>query len=182
MRSLLLVAAAGFTLLASVAARADTVTYDLALNAPSPFSVLGGGVGSFSVQLAADQIANDQIGFSTPYFRGSGLLSFDVTIAGETYTLPTANNADVYLEAGQVTELDFDSLNFTTGQTDDLLLENGSFSLLRDVGTPPYLESEEGTISVTQVTPEPASLLLFATGLLGGVALLSGRSTSFRAG
>lgn len=171
MRSVGVLTAAIFALTLP-AAHADVVTYDLTLNAPSPFSVLGSGTGTFSVQLSPNQASDDQMGYSTPYFPGSGLLSFTATIAGETYT--PNGGADVYLEDGQVTELEFTSENSTLTGIDDLLLDNSTFTLLRDVPVAggSSFESEEGSITVTEVTPEPGSLPLVATGLFAllGVA------------
>ena len=175
MRSLAMLATALVTLSFSMAGYAETVTYDLTLNAPSPYHVLGSGTGSFSVLLSPDQSANDAMGYSTPYSFGNGLLSFTATIAGETYT--ETGGADVYLEDGQVAQLLFLSEDFALNQTDDLILDDGTFTLLRDVpvegGT--ELETEEGSITATQVTPEPASLVLVATGLFGAVALAQRR-------
>jgi hypothetical protein len=171
---LLTIAVALFAVMASATMHASSITYNFSLT-PSSGSI--GGTGSFTINAAPSSSATPGVAVDTTY-QGASLDALVFNIGGETFTLAGDPTAEVVLQTlnGVVTLNDITFSEELNGGTND------RFSLHT---TNPYQfsynnEQTNATgyltglqlASSTSPVPEPASLALFATGLLGGAGSL----------
>lgn len=155
-----------FTVMASSALHASSITYGLTLT-PGAGSTIGGS-GSFTIDGAP---ASTGISEYTVALGNLDALSF--TLAGQTFSLAGDTNALVEFLNGNLYDITFaQELNGNT---------NNRYALHTTSVYAFYYNNElsesAGTFSVSQISsaspvPEPGSLALLATGLLGGAGSL----------
>jgi hypothetical protein len=169
--SLITACAAILTVLVPAALQAQPITYNLVLTPQAGFTV--GGTGSFTIEGAP---ASSGISDYTLALHNLDSLSF--TLAGQTFTSPGDGTLLIEFLNGSLRDITF---------SQELAADpNNRFSLhTTDRYVFAYNNEQSqsiGTFTATQApasspVPEPASLLLLTTGLLGGAATLYRRMT-----
>lgn len=164
--ALLATFAALLTVLVPATLHASPITYNLTLT-PGAGSTIG-GTGSFTIDGAPAATGN------TTYSLALGNLNdLTFTLAGQTFNLAGDTNAFVVFQNGFLYNITF-AQELGTGTNDRYALHTtGNYAF--------YYNNEQslsaGTFTAAEVpgtpsVPEPASLLLLTTGLLGGAGML----------
>lgn len=163
MRLLSFVAAAA-VLSASLSARADTFDFSFG-KASSAFSgsgTLTGSLISTDEYLITAVTGTTQTGNSVEHTISIEQPGTFPTDANGGYTPP--NDNDLFLIGGKYT-FDAGGLSYLLDNGAQVNLAIGSFELLKRKGGATVIETRP--ISITAVTPEPSSLVLLGTGVLG---------------
>ncbi|MEO8735641.1 MAG: PEP-CTERM sorting domain-containing protein [Edaphobacter sp.] len=169
--ALLTIGAALLILLVPGTLHASPITYDLTLT-PGAGSTVG-GTGSFTIEGAPVSS-----GISDYTFAQNNLYSLSFTLAGQTFTSPGDGTLLVEFLNGSLRDITF-SQELGKGTDNRFSLHTTD---RYDFAYNNELSQSIGTFTATQApasspVPEPASLLLFTTGLLGGAAMLYRRMT-----
>jgi hypothetical protein len=165
LKSGLLAAAAALFMLATTSVHASPVTYDLTLT-PGAGSTIGGS-GSLTIATAPASS-----GISTYTVAAGNLDALSFSIDGQTFSL-SGNNALVEFLNGTLYDITFaQELNSGTNNRYDLQT-SGAYAFYYNN----ELSESAGTFSASVASaespvPEPGSLALLATGLLGGAGSL----------
>ena len=162
-------AATFFTMMASAALHASPITYNLTLT-PGAGSTIGGS-GSFTVEGAPVSSGISK------YTAASGNLdALSFSLAGETFSLAGDTTALVEFLNGSLYDITFaEQLDGSTNHRYDLQTSGGYAFYYNN-----ELSESAGTFAATQApspspVPEPGTLALLVTGLLGGAAILHRR-------
>lgn len=132
-----------------------------------PTDVQGTYVGCFT---GVNRTGNDWIGVQMT------LVNTDI-LAGQDASC-IDGGADIYQSA--VCSLDPDGSSYTLTYTIGNIPNNGTFTIAED-GVDPLLFPPVTMTAITSPIPEPSSLLLFSTGLLGVVTVTFGRRPKYAA-
>ncbi|MCU1321070.1 MAG: hypothetical protein JWM43_719 [Acidobacteriaceae bacterium] len=172
--ALVAVAAAVLALAAPASLHASPITYNFALtgNTSNDFS----GTGTFTIEGAPVTS-----GVSTYYQSNPATIdALTFTIGGQTFSLAGASGTLIQFTNGQLTDITF---------AEEIGANPFRFALHTTSGYAFYYNNEQsasyGTFTAVQVAspspvPEPASIAMLGTGLLGGAAGLYRRFASKR--
>jgi hypothetical protein len=143
------------------AARADSVTYNLVLTNITG-NVAGGG-GSFTISTPPSTALNS---VSTYYQSNNSLTDLTINIDGKTFTLADGTGAYAQFISGGLTDITYLGYEATLQLS---LSANGLEYQFYEGATG---DSSVGSVSATVVpvnasAPEPSSIFLFGTGVLG---------------
>lgn len=145
---------------------ASPVTYDLTLT-PGVGSLYGG---TGTLTLAGAPSASGQVDFTQ---ANGGLLNLSFTIDGQSFTLGGATGTTlVRFLNGNLNDITFAETIGTTPNRFTLHSTSGYAFYYNDGQAASYGSFSASPASPVSPVPEPASLLLLTTGLVGGAATL----------
>jgi hypothetical protein len=173
--ALLATSAIAFTVLAPAALHADSITYNITLT-PNQTSTIG-GTGTITLQSApASSGVSD-------FTLGNGLLdNLSFAIGGQTFSLADAtapSSVLVRFVNGSLNDITY-AAALGTNPNRFALLSSGGYVFDYNNLASQSIGSFTATLAPAPV-PEPGSLLLLCTGLLGGAGTLSRRLALRRA-
>jgi len=156
----ILAAAVFAMILFSPAAKADT-TYDLTFTSSSN-TVVGTGTMVLNTTVPGSGTYN------VPLFSPDDLVSLSMTVDGTTFDLTEGNVSKITFDNGDLTKLDYDTYNWVNpslsiSETD---FDYQDFIFYWDNVNIDGTVSAVDPVEVTG-TPEPAALLMLASGLMG---------------
>lgn len=163
-----------FALVLSVPAFADTVTYNLTLT-PNPGSLYG-GTGTLTLEGAPSAT-----GISDYTVANGNLYDVVFNIGGQTFTLAGSDgNTLVRFLNGELNNITFSQMIGASPNRFTFHSTSGYVFYYNDGQAASYGTFTASLAPSTSPVPEPQSLALFATGLLGGAGVLSRRFRAAR--
>lgn len=172
MRPVLLasLALAGLSVMPS--AHADTV-YDLVFTG-SAGTVIGDG--SLTLNTAPPAGNSSFYEAAAPGNAGYTITGFSATVDGSVFNLANESQLTTAMFSGSIlTDLEYADLPAPPDFYGEVFFSTYSGNGFQILNTLAPYPNDSGTFTATEVTPEPASLALLGTGLLGGLGVVRGR-------